>query len=1066
MTRRQFIQTRPPRAIFYLLLAVFLLVAHHSSLVTVSGQSATATLSGTVEDQSGAMVAGASVTALNLGTRLQREATTNARGFFIIPLLPPSTYTVTVRRDGFAPLEIKDVALNVNDQRSLQIQLKIGNVGDTVNVVADSGIQESAAVGTVIDRQFVENLPLNGRSFQSLFELTPGVVLTKTAEGGEQGQFSVNGQRGNANYFTVDGVSANIGISPGVVPGQAGGGSLPGLSAFGGTSNLVSVDALQEFKIQTSTYAPEFGRTPGGQISIVTRSGTNGFHGTLFEFFRNDALDANDWFANANRLPKPALRQNDFGGVLGGPLYLPRFGEGGPTFRSGKDRTFFFFSYEGLRLRQPQVGISEVPSLVSRRNVPAQVQPFLNAFPLPNGPDTRNGLALFSASYSNPTELNATSIRVDHLVGSKLTLFGRYNDAPSNTGQRGGNLSLNTVNLTRVKTQTLTAGATLALSPAISNDLRFNYSRSRAGISILLDDFGGAIPLPEPIAFPAPHASPIDSQFAFRLIGATQAFYQAGRASDNLQHQFNLVNSLSVTKESHQLKVGVDYRRLLPIAGPRRYTQLLSVAGIQGAQTGRASVFIESNQRVGFVLNNLSLYGQDTWKATRRLTLTYGLRWEVNPPPSESSGNDPFGVTGVDDLSTITLAPRGAPLYQTTYDNFAPRVGVAYQLSQKQGRETVLRGGFGLFYDLGSATVTNVAAAGSFPYGTRKSLFNVSIPLDSISAAPSPFSLNPPIGFFFATDPDLQLPRTYQFNAAIEQSFGANQTITASYVGAIGRRLLRTEQLFFPNNNFVFLELTTNSATSDYHAMQLHYQRRLSRGLQALASYTWSHSIDIASDDSFPNTPGLSIDPQNNRGASDFDVRHSFTAAVTYNIPVPDAGAVGNAILRNWSLDGIYRTRSATPVNIITGDSTLLDGSFSPRPNLITGAPLYVGDPNVPGGRRINRAAFSTPPQNQQGTLGRNALRGFPLSQLDLALRRQFGLTERVKLQLRAEAFNIFNHPNFGDPEPNLSNSLFGQSRVMLGRSLGGGGGARGGFSPLYQIGGPRSIQLAVKLLF
>src|SRR6266542_6137575 len=390
--------------------------------VTAYAQSSTATLSGTVVDQDGAVVPGANITVINAATAQQRQATTNDRGDFTVPLLPPATYTIRVERQGFAIAEVSNVILNVNDQKSLQIQLKAGNITEMVKVTADAPlINESPAVGTVVDRQFAENIPLNGRSFQSLITLTPGVVLTKTAEGSEQGQFSINGQRGDANYFTIDGVSANIGVNVTSGLAQAVGGALPGFSASGGTNNLVSIDALQEFKIQTSTYAAEFGRTPGGQISIATRSGTNDFHGTFFEYFRNDVLDANDWFANANRLPKPAERQNDFGGVLGGPIF--------------KNRTFFFFSYEGLRLRQPQVGLTEVPSLCFRGSgvCPAgqspaatSIQPLLNALPLPNGPTVRNGVAQFNASYSNPASLDATSIRIDHALNSKLTMFGRY----------------------------------------------------------------------------------------------------------------------------------------------------------------------------------------------------------------------------------------------------------------------------------------------------------------------------------------------------------------------------------------------------------------------------------------------------------------------------------------------------------------------------------------------------------------------------------------------------------------------------------------------------------------
>src|SRR5260370_6675298 len=329
---------------------------------------------------------------------------------------------------------------------------------------------ETAEVSTLVDRQFGENLPLNGRSFQSLIALTPGVVTTKT-QFIEQGQFSVNGQRPDANYFTVDGVSANIGISAASGFSQSESGSLPGLTATCGTNNLVSVDALQEFKIQTSTYAPEFGRTPGAQVQIVTRSGTNNFHLSLFEYFRNDALDANDWFANRAGLKRPPLRQNDFGGVFSGPILLPRFGESSrQPWYNGRNRTFFFFSYEGLRLRQPQTGITTVPSPNARQIAPINVQPFLNAFPRPNGRDLANNFSEFNATFSNPSRLNATSIRVDHAVNGKLTLFATYNHAPSETVIRSGSRNLDTLISTLFKTQTLTGGATLAINPTISNE--------------------------------------------------------------------------------------------------------------------------------------------------------------------------------------------------------------------------------------------------------------------------------------------------------------------------------------------------------------------------------------------------------------------------------------------------------------------------------------------------------------------------------------------------------------------------------------------------------------------
>jgi hypothetical protein len=296
--------------------------------------------------------------------------------------------------------------------------------------------------------------------------------------------------------------------------------------------------------------------------------------------------------------------------------------------------------------------------------------------------------------------------------------------------------------------------------------------------------------------------------------------------------------------------------------------------------------------------------------------------------------------------------------------------------------------------------------------------------------------------------------------------------VSVAYVAALGRRLLREDALLNPNPNFAVVRVTRNAADSSYHAMQIQYGRRLSRGLQAIASYTWSHSIDNASSDSASRLRGIITSAQGgsiidkSRGPSDFDIRHSLTAAVTYNLLVPGLSRLANTILDDWSIDFILRARTAAPVNVVLR-SDLIEDLFVElqRPDLILGVPLYLNDPVFPGGRRINRAAFRAPVQTRQGTLGYNALRGFGMSQLDLALRRQFRMGEHLNLQLKAEIFNIFNHPNFGNPVNILSSNLFGQSTQMLGRSLGTGG-VNGGLSPVYHIGGPRSIQLSLKLQF
>jgi hypothetical protein len=826
----------------------------------------------------------------------------------------------------------------------------------------------------------------------------------------------------------------------------------------------------------TSSYAPEFGRTPGAQVAIATRSGSNELHGSAFEYFRGGALDANDWFANSRGLARPSIRQHDFGATLGGALK--------------RNRAFFFASYEGMRLRQPQYALTDVPSLPSRATAPAQVRPLLNAFPVPNGANLGNGFAEFAASYTDPSRFDAASLRLDFVFNNWLTAFTRFANAPSRTSQRGGvgtpgqaGQSLNTVNRTALDTQTLTAGATAAFNPKVTGDLRFNWSRARGETELALDDFGGATPPGASLLFPS-FVDPNSSGFLVTLRGGLNAGFGTGKNVDNLQRQLNLVGNLSLVHSGHELKVGFDYRRLAPVYGPLNYAQTvifgdaLTNGATAAAVTGRAfqvKVTADDVPREP-VFHNFSVYAQDAARVTPYLTVVYGLRWELNPPPGERNGNYPAVFQGLEDGGTfllgnvsanpgatprvVTLAPRGTPLWRTTYNNFAPRAGAAYLLSPEKG--TTLRGGIGIFYDLGTGQAAQ-AFGSVFPYARERLLSNVPFPLDPALAEPPPLGLDPPYGNVYAFAPHLKLPLTLQWSAALEQPLGAGQTLSLSYVGAAGRRLLRQTAVLRPNTNFSVVRLVTNTSSSDYDALQAVYARRLSKGLQAHVSYTWSHSIDDDSDDS---ASGLlivgSFNTRTERGPSTFDVRHSLSGAFSYDLPSPRHGG---AFLRDWSLDAIFRARTATPVNIVqttgvfTGD--LVEAL---RPDLVVGVPVYLKDPTAPGGRRLNPAAFRAT-VGRQGSLGRNALRGFGLSQLDLAVRRQFAFGEAARLQVRAEVFNAFNHPNFGDPVGDLTSRLFGLSVQTLARSLGTGG-VNGGLSPLYQVGGPRSVQLALRFSF
>jgi hypothetical protein len=1024
-------------------------------------QTPAASIAGRVFDPSHAVIVDATVVAVNADTNGARQTNTDTAGEYVLTNLPPGPYRIEVEKAGFRKLVRPDVVVHVGDALTLDLELTLGTIADTVTVEAGTPLVDvtSTSVSTVVDRTFVSNLPLNGRSFQSLLWMTPGVVLTP-ANPTSPGQFSVNGQRPDANYFLVDGVGANVAVVIGTGLGVQGAGATPGLSAQGGTNSLVSIDALQEFRIESSTYAPEFGRMPGGQVSIVTRSGTNAYHGTLFEYFRDDALDSADYFVIRQGLSKPKERQHDFGGTFGGPIE--------------RGRTFVFVSYEGLRLDQPKSAVTEVPSLASRAAAAGAVQPMFAAFPLPNGPDTANGLSQFSTSYSDPSRLNATSVRIDHTFATSLTLFGRYNYAPSSASSRLGSYAIasaNTIGYLENSLQTLTLGSTWIVTPSVSNDVRFNWSHN-AGVNYQsLDGFGGAV-VPAPALL---HPAFVSGASAYQVyLSATGALVAEGLNSNNTQRQLNIVDSFLVFRSRHQVKFGVDFRRLLPVYQPLNYVQAYTFAGATGALTGIASavnIGSLSGTNEFSHATNFSAFGQDTWTATPRFSLTYGLRWELNPPPGLSGTSSGALTLANADPTTLTFAPPGTPMYQTTYDNFAPRVGAAYTLHQAAGGGgTVVRGGWGIFYDIGSDSVME-NLGGSFPFVARRSLANVPVPLSASLLAPPSIAPGTPPDFLIVADPGLKLPYTNQWNAAVEQTFGANDTVTVSYVGALGRRMLRDERSVNATPQLQLVTLINNSGHSRYDALQMKYTRRLSHGLQALASYTLANSMDNGSNDEITVLPSGRVDPNADWGPSDFDVRHTFTTGATYLIPTPSGDSWWRALLRDWSVDGLVVAHSALPVNVVTGTSAFGVSNVL-RPDLVPGAELFVDDSTVPGGQRFNRAAFTTPPLDasgnplRQGTLGRNALRGFAMSQVDLAVHRDIPIGASVKAQLRVETFNLFNQTNLGAPANILASGLFGQSTQTLASSFGTGGVAGGGFSPLYQVGGPRSVQLAVRLQF
>jgi outer membrane receptor protein involved in Fe transport len=1009
-------------------------------------QSDAASLAGVISDPKGALVPEAEVTATRTETNTATTTKTNGSGVFAFPSLQPGHYRVQVRATGFKEIVLKDVEVHVQDKLERNFSLEIGTVSEIVNVT-DTGASvntQDASVSTVIDRNFAENLPLNGRSFNTLLQLTPGVVIAPNNSGAtSQGQFSISGQRTDANNFIVDGVSANFGVGSGVNTAESGTGGAQALSVMGSTSSLVSVDALQEFRIETSSFAPEFGRSPGGQVILSTRSGTNNFHGGIFDYFRNTVLDANDWFANNAGHPRAPEHHNDFGGFLGGPLW--------------KNKTFFFFSYEGARLDLPQTLSITVPSKDVRASAPTAIAPLLNAYPEPNGPISADDTtAQFTGSLANPATLNATSIRIDHRIDQRFSVFGRYDYAPSEAQQAfGPSSSMSNPFVEHVNTQTLTLGLDMLLSTTLSNSLRGNYSTQDNKFLGTLDSFGGAIPIGLNLLL-GPLAS---SQNAAFFTTFDTVSYVVGNLGNNRTRQLNLTDGLALSTGLHQLKFGGDYRAIFLAETQASREAFYFANTVQDlVSTGAAGLNTLTTLPAHFLTQSLSLYAQDTWRANPRLTLTYGLRWELSPAPSARGKTTLASFQNVDSLAEINLVPFGRPLWATTYGNFAPRFGLAYGLRPKG--DFVLRAGGGIFYDLGVGSSANLAF--TFPNSNFGFFPTVTLPVQNIASLFPAISFQPPFSFPTGFDPHLKLPRSYQWNVALEKSFGGRQVLTATYVGQAGRDLLRQTAVFQPNGNFTGdIFLTRNGAHSNYNALQVQFRRSLSSGLQALLNYTYSHSLDNFSNDVVLALPSNVILGVNDYASSDFDVRHSISAGVSYEIPGASKSGALAALSNHWSLQSVIVARTGFPFNgVILFATPDPGGAALSRPDRIPGQPLWIPAAGAPGGKMLNPAALQIPATPRKGTEGRNDIPGFGLTQVDLSVGRKFPIADKLNLQFRADAFNVLNHPNFRNPSAFLE---FGPSALkafeMLNQGL-------GGLNPLFQEGGARSLQLSLKLTF
>ena len=952
--------------------------------------------------------------------------------------------------------------MHARDFQSLRLQVRVAAAEKAEVTVRGEveGVQIDPSTGTNVSGRYASDVPSNSRSIQALVLMAPGVTYAGGERGG--GDVNANGLRSNTNYYTVDGVSANAGAGAGGGGGGPfGGGGMALTSALattaaGNTYNLITLDSLQEFRIQTSTFAPEFGRSPGAQVSMTSRGGSNFYHGSAFGYYRNDKYNASDWFSNSENLPQGVSHLADYGGTFGGPLQA--------------SKTFFFASFEGLRLTQPRTAIDSVPDNTVRSLARPSLLPYLRAFPISNGIELGGGAAQFLSVYSLPSTTDAGSLRLDRTINNHITAFLRYSYTPSDNKSRGGmGSSSNSVQNFHSTSQTLTGAMTFITRDDFVNDLRLNVSRTTSRMSSNMDTFGGAVVPADSLLFPSGVDSTTGS-YSFNVMGV--GGFSKGQTSRNTQDQANFVFTQSVSDGGHQYRTGLDVRILAPTYHYLPYSVNVSFDGMNGTNggllTGTAtnSVVRSSITDRYPLYQNYAFYIQDNWKKTNRLTLTYGFRWDVNPAPSARSGQS---LLALDSSYNLTSSNK---LYSTSWLNIAPRFGMAYQLRGSGDHVTLLRSGVGIFYDTGYGS--SASAFDSPPYVNSIITTLPAFPLNSSVLIIPGLPPTKPYGMVMGADPNLKSPRVYQWNLILERWFGVGQSLSVGYVGTAGRRLLRQENAgSFFSTDYSMLQITTNGASSDYNGLQAQYRRTLSKRLQAQVAYTYSHSLDSASSDL--GGGGFALLLGNARGSSDFDIRHNLNASASFQIWNPKEPVL-NAVLGHWFLDGQFTYRTALPFDV-TGnltqdanpDSTTISGSSSNfffasvRPDL-TGQPIWISDKNAPGGKRLNRAAFAAPLTGEQGNLGRNVLRCFNAIQADLAVRRQIPIGDRFNVQLRVDAFNAFNHPNFANPSPqqgaSFQSPFFGVATQMLYSGL------SGGVNPSQTSGGPRSVQFSLRLQF
>ena len=1024
-------------------------------------QVSTGTISGTVKDNSGAAVRGATVVIQNEGTQISRKVTTDDGGRYTAPSLGVGQYSVTVGQEGFRTEVRSGIVLTVGREAIVDLSLTVGAVTQTVKVTGDAPVVESTtgSLGSLVDDHTMRALPLNGRSYDQLALLQPGVVLTEPGHTGGTSltfgsgkRFSVGGQRSYANSFLLDGTNVND---------QANG--TPG----GAAGTNLGVDTILEFKIFTNSFKAEYGHSSGSVISAITRTGTNTLHGTAFEYIRNSALDARNFFDPGTS--PPSFKRNQFGGVLGGPIK--------------KDKTFFFGGYEGLRQGLGTTLIQTVPTALAKKGIlpctgstpcvngtmtvpvnPAVV-PYLNLYPFPNGRDFGDGTAQFLASPPIITNEDYFMIRGDHQLTDKTGIFARYTSDVDELNDTVPLPSISTIETDR--RQYATMQAISVLSSKALNHFLFAFNRTRPFFYQL------SIPDPGPAYAIVPGQSMGSIQLgSISSSGATRALTPLGTSNGNgpMAWAYNIFqwgDDFTYVTGKHSLKFGVDIQRMQDNANnPNSVAGALTFTSFNTFLAGTPSN-MQANSPLGvapyfgYRQSMYGVYGQDDYTVNSRLTLNLGLRWETATDPHDANGH-----ASILPSPSATAMVSSDTYFSIVKKNFEPRFGIAWRLNHSG--KTVLRAGGGIYHDqiLPYVYWTNTSNP---PYFGRFNATNPPFPNPYLALTGGGL-LNPQVMALVNKTPVVD-----QYTLSIQQEIFRNTVVQVAYAGNHSNHQLTQREvdtatpifctsspsncpsgmlpgqppIYYPagsprlNPAWAGIRFYSMTGNSYYNSGTVTLRRQFSSGFVGQIFYTYSKAMDEASNaagaDSVRSPSALldPYDPAFDWGLSEFDSRNAVIANFSYLLPFRAGEKVLGAVVNGWTFDGITTFESGQPFTPRNAKAVSNDlaSQLAERPNLNPGFSsnpthgISKGCPGFAAGTPVGNAnnwydpcAFSLPLSGTYGNLRRNSVIGPGVEDVDLALEKGFSLPEKANGTFRAEMFNVMNHANkfwsSGQPTP------------------------------------------------